>query len=150
MVWPNSLVINKWSSLPHPCPVEMVFGYSFYNWSVSCSVKSNCLWPHGLWSWFVTRFVTWSWFVTSLLCLWNSPGKNTGVGSHVLLQGIFLTQGSNPGLPHCRHILYHPRHQGNPSITELSSKKWYIGDRLTVKCLENAGFQHELYFLLFR
>ena len=39
-------------------------------------------------------------------CPWNSPGKNTGVGSHVLLQGIFLIQGSNPGLLHCRQILY--------------------------------------------
>ena len=40
------------------------------------------------------------------LCLWNSPGKNTGVGGHFLLQKIFLTQGLNPGLPHCRRILY--------------------------------------------
>ena len=37
----------------------------------------------------------------------DSPGKNTGVGCHALLQGIFPTQGSNPGLPHCRCILYH-------------------------------------------
>ena len=37
--------------------------------------------------------------VPRLLCPWNSPGKNTGVGCHVLLQGIFLTQGSNPGSP---------------------------------------------------
>ena len=37
------------------------------------------------------------------LCPWNSPGKNTGVGSHCPRQGIFLTQGSNPGLLHCRH-----------------------------------------------
>ena len=36
-----------------------------------------------------------------LLCPWNSPGKNTGVGCHFLLQGIFLIQGLNPGLPHC-------------------------------------------------
>ena len=36
----------------------------------------------------------------------DSPGKNTGVGCHALLQGIFPTQGSNPGLPHCRRILY--------------------------------------------
>ena len=41
-----------------------------------------------------------------LLCRWNSSGKNTGVDSHSLLQGIFLTQGSNPGLLHCRQILY--------------------------------------------
>ena len=38
---------------------------------------------------------------------WNSTGQNTGVGSFSLLQGIFPTQGSNPGLPHCRQILYH-------------------------------------------
>ena len=36
---------------------------------------------------------------------WNSPGKDTGVGCHSLLQGIFLTQGLNPGLLHCRQIL---------------------------------------------
>ena len=41
-----------------------------------------------------------------LLCPWNSPVKNTGVGSHSLLKGIFSTQGSNPGLLHCRQILY--------------------------------------------
>ena len=40
------------------------------------------------------------------LCPWNSPSKNTGVSNHFLLQGIFLTQGSNPGIPHCRQILY--------------------------------------------
>ena len=39
---------------------------------------------------------------------WNSPGKNTGVGCHFLLQGIFLTQGLNPGLPHRRQTLYQP------------------------------------------
>ena len=43
---------------------------------------------------------------TRLLCPWDSPGKNTGVGGHFLLQGIFLTQGSNPHLLHCRWILY--------------------------------------------
>ena len=41
------------------------------------------------------------------LCAWDSPDKNTGVGCHFLLQGIFLNQGSNPGLLHCRQILYH-------------------------------------------
>ena len=48
--------------------------------------------PHGLWP-------------TRILCPWDSPGKNTGVGCHSLLQGIFLTQGSNLGLLHCRQIL---------------------------------------------
>ena len=60
---------------------------------VSHSVMFNSFWPHGLWP-------------ASLLCPWNSPGKNTGVDSHSLLQGIFQTQGSNPGLPYCRQILY--------------------------------------------
>ena len=44
----------------------------------------------------------------------NSPGKNTGVGCHALLYGIFPTQGSNTGLVHCRQILYHLSHQGSP------------------------------------
>ena len=48
---------------------------------------------------------------------WNSPGRNTGVGSHSLLQGIFPTQGSNPGLLHCRQILYQLSHQGSPGKT---------------------------------
>ena len=48
----------------------------------------------------------------------DSPGKNTEVGCHALLQGIFPTQGSNPGLPHCRQILYCLSHQGSPRILE--------------------------------
>ena len=44
----------------------------------------------------------------------DSPGQNTGVGCHALLQGIFLTQGLNPGLLHCRWIFYHLSHQGSP------------------------------------
>ena len=46
------------------------------------------------------------------------PGNNTGVGCHFLLQGIFLTQGSNPGLLHCRQILYNLSHtfDYNPHI----------------------------------
>ena len=42
---------------------------------------------------------------TRLLCPCDFPGKSTGVGCHFLLQGIFLTQGSNPGLPHCSQML---------------------------------------------
>ena len=44
----------------------------------------------------------------------DSPGKNIRVSYHALLQGIFPTQGSNSGLPHCRWILYHLSHQGSP------------------------------------
>ena len=49
--------------------------------------------------------------LTKLLCSWNSPGKNTGLGSHSLLQRLFLTQGMNMGLLHCRKILYCLTHQ---------------------------------------
>ena len=48
----------------------------------------------------------------------DSPGKNTGVGCHALLQGIFPTQGSNPGLPHCRWSLSCLSYQGSPRILE--------------------------------
>ena len=65
----------------------------------SRSVVSNSLRPHGLQP-------------TRLLCPWDFPGTSTGVGCHFLLQGIFLTQESNPGLPHCRQTLYHLSHQG--------------------------------------
>ena len=44
----------------------------------------------------------------------DSPGKNTGVSCHVLLQGIFPTQGSIPGLLHCTQILYHLSYLGSP------------------------------------
>ena len=72
---------------------------------LSCSVMSDSLWPHRL-------------LPTRLLCRWNSPGKNTGVSSHFLLQGILPTQGSNPGLSHCQQILYHLSHQGSPRILD--------------------------------
>ena len=65
--------------------------------SESCSVVSNFLQPHGLYS------------------PWSSPGQNTGVGSLSLLEGIFPTQGWNPGLPHCRWILYQLSHKGSPT-----------------------------------
>ena len=60
---------------------------------VSPSVMSNSLRPHRLRS-------------ARLLCPWNSPGKNTGVGCHTLIQGIFPIQGLNPCILHCRQILY--------------------------------------------
>ena len=52
--------------------------------------------------------------------LWNSPGQNTRVGSHSLLQGIFPNQGSNPGLPDCRWILSAVL-QGKPKNTRMGS-----------------------------
>ena len=69
---------------------------------VKVKVAQSCrtLRPHGLYS------------------PWNSPDQNTGVGSLSLLQGIFPTQGSNPGVPHCRRILYQLSHKGSPRILE--------------------------------
>ena len=64
-------------------------------------------------------------FCNPMDCSWpgysvhgDSPGKNTGVGCHALLQGIFPTQESNPGLLHCRWTLYHLSHQGSTWILE--------------------------------
>ena len=71
----------------------LVKHYKFYvKWSESCSVVSDSLQPHGLYR------------------PWNSPGQKTGVGSFSLLHGIFWTQGLNPGLLHCRQILYQLSH----------------------------------------
>ena len=61
----------------------------------------------------VQLFVT-PWTVaTRLLCPWDFPGNSTGVDCHFLLQGMFPTQGLNPGLPHCRQTLYPLSHQGS-------------------------------------
>ena len=54
-----------------------------------------------------------------LLCPWDSPGKNAGVSCHFLLQEIFLTQESNPGLLHCRQTLYQLSHKGSPFFVSL-------------------------------
>ena len=54
-----------------------------------------------------------------ILSPWDFPSKNTGVGCHFLLQGIFPTQISNPGLPHCRQTLYLLSHQESPDCKVL-------------------------------
>ncbi|XP_055426747.1 uncharacterized protein LOC129645509 [Bubalus kerabau] len=59
-----------------------------------------------------------------LLCPWDSPGKNTGVGCHALLQRIFPTQGSNPGLLHCRQILSHMSCKEVPPTFEVDAKTY--------------------------
>ena len=71
--------------------------------SESRSVLSNSLRPLGLYS------------------PWNSPGQNTRLGSLSLLQEIFPTQGLNPGLLHCRWILYQLSHKGSPRILKCGS-----------------------------
>ena len=57
----------------------------------------------------------------------DSPGKNTGVGRHALLQEIFPTQASNPGLLHCRWMLYCLSHQGSPGIPEWVAYPFSMG-----------------------
>ena len=98
-------VVNKYTSFRIPQKEE---AYSFWRHStylVKCeseshSVMSDSLWPHGLYN------------------PWNSPGQKTGVGSLSLSRGIFPTQGSNPGLLHCRRILYQLSHKESPRILE--------------------------------
>ena len=124
----HSQALSQWGPPPYPTPPQppkvhpeetqdgkiqvtprldvlllfLSFSYShilLICFSVSLSDVSNSLPPHGLQP---TRFLCWR----------NSPDKNTGVGSHSLLQGIFPTQLSSPGLLHCRqipHLLSHLR-----------------------------------------
>ena len=75
---------------------------------LSCSVVSDSFQHHEL-------------YLQGSSCSWDSPGKNTGVGCHTLLQGICPSQGSNPGIPHCRWILYHLSHQGSPRIAGVGT-----------------------------
>ena len=90
----KTIALPRWTFVDKV--MSLIKGYPYINieWSESCSVVSDSLQPRRLYS------------------PWNSPGQNTGVGSLSLLQGIFPTQGSNPGLPHCRRILYQLSYQG--------------------------------------
>ena len=91
------------------------------------SVVSNSLRPHGLYS------------------AWNSPGQNTGVGSLSLLQRIFPAQGLNPGLPHCRQIIYQLSHKGSPRILEwvaypFFSRSFQPRNQTGVSCIAGIFF----------
>ena len=95
--------------------------------SESRSVVSDSLWPHGLYK------------------PWNSPGQNTGVGILSLLQKIFPTQGSSPGLPHCRRILYQLSHKGSPRMLEWVAYLFTSGssqprNRSGVSCVAGRFF----------
>ena len=113
----------------------MVLGDSFVPWtcvkfewvSESRSVISDSLWPRGLYS------------------PWNSPGQNTGVGSLSLLQGIFPSQESNPGLPRCGQILYQLSHKGSRRILEwvaypFSRRSSWPRNRTGVSCVAGRFF----------
>ena len=80
------------------------------NKSISCSVVSDSLQPHGL-------------LPGRPLCPWNSPGKDTGVGCHSLLQKIFPTPGSNPSFLHYRKILHCLSRQGSPLLRKTGDKR---------------------------
>ena len=86
--------------------------------SQSHSVMSDSLRPHGPHS------------------PWNFPGQNTGVGGLSLLQGIFPTQGWNPGLLHCRQILYQLSHKCNSAKIRLS----YNPIKLVIIYTHSTGF----------
>ena len=90
----------------------------------SRSVVSNSWWPHGLQP-------------TRLLPPWDSPGKSTGVACHFLLQGLFLTQGSNPGLLHSRQMLWPLSHQGS-MYTILNSDFLLLADLMSLSFLHQS------------
>ena len=97
------------------------------NESESCSFVSNSLRPRGLYS------------------PWHSPGQNTRVFSLSLLQGIFPTQESNPGLPHCRRILYQLSHKRSLRILEwvaypFSSSSFQTRNQTGVFCIAGGFF----------
>ena len=83
-----------------PCLFNLYAGWSEVR--ESRSVVSNSLRPHGL----------------NIYSPWNFSGQNAGVGILSILWGIFPTQGLNPGLPHCRWVLYQLSHKGSPRILE--------------------------------
>ena len=98
-----------------------------WNEGENCSFVSDSLRPHVLYN------------------PWNSPGYNTGVGSLPLLQGIFPTQGSNPGLLHCRWIIYQLSHKGSPRILERVALPFSRGssqprNQTGVSCIEGKFF----------
>ena len=107
---------NQQDAIYHYLMIAIYVLLKFYLWmdyeylgslvSVSRSVMPDSLGPYGLQP-------------TRLLYPWDFPGKDTGVGCHFFLQGIFPIQGSNPGLPHCRQTLYSLSHQGSHWIDNI-------------------------------
>ena len=107
-------------------PVSMTYNVPRSE-SESHSVMYDSLRPHGLYS------------------PWNSPGQNIGVRSLSCLQGVFPTQGSNPGLPYCRQILYQLSHKGSSRILEwvaypFSSRSSWPRNWTRVSCIAGGFF----------
>ena len=105
------------------------------------------------WKWKWSHSVMSDSLPTRLLRPWGFPGNSTGVGCHFLFQGIFPTQGSNPGLLHCRQTLCHLSHQGSQSsmsyqINRLTEKHDYLTDaeKITFDKIQHA-FMITYYYL---
>ena len=97
-----------------------VYMYTYMWREVKVSVMSDSLWPHGLNG------------------PWDSPSQSAGVGSHSVLRGIFLTQGSNPGLLHCRWTLHQLSHQESlciqfSSVQSLSRVRLFATPRIAAR-----------------
>ena len=100
---------------PWPCPTVQSMGL-YSPWPCP-TVQSMGLYSPG----HVRLYSPWDYIVydhVQLYSPWDSSGQNAGVGCLSLLQGIFPTQGSNPGLLHCRWILYQLSHEGSTRILE--------------------------------
>ena len=122
-LWSICIFYFKWLSSTQYKVGSCFLIYSItFNWStyttrlprwrcavLSCSVVSDSLWPH------------------QAPLFMGFQGKNTRVGCHALLQEIFSTQGSKPGLPCCRWILYHLSHKGSPWIPDCIAYPFFKG-----------------------
>ena len=120
---------GKWGGLCSSCWLNMVWWTGFTHGREQACVREShpdsevcvvlvpslrrvrLLQPHGLQP-------------TRLLCPWNSPGKNTAVGCHFLLQGIFPAQESTPDLQHCRQMLYRLAVREAPEVCSLGNCGW--------------------------
>ena len=111
-----TVVLRKTLESPLDCK-EIQHVHPKGKWSRS--IVSDSLQPRGLWP-------------TRLLHPWDSPGKRAGVACHFLLQGIFPTQGLNPGLLHCRQMLYPLSHQGSQVFLKEVSPEYSL-ERLMLK-----------------
>ena len=106
---------------------------------ISCLISTS-------WKW---KSLSHVWLFVTPWTIENSLGQNTGVGSLSLLQGIFPTQGLNPGLLHCRWILYQLSHKGSPRVLEWIAYPFSSGssrprNRTGVSCIAGGFFTNEL------
>ena len=134
--WTNHRCTVSWFLVETRCP-SLEKNDTFHalcsvlwKWKWGYSVTSNSLQPRGL-------------QLTRLLRPWDSRGKSTGVGCHCLLQGIFPTQGSNPGLPHCRQTLYPLSLQGSPHAAFCNMSLFHVKKVASLCQAPCAGFGME-------